>query len=242
MAGLILKSQSMYRISATTLESFRRFMEGTTSYDTEENLINTLMGLFKGNDKTKTGSAYHKILEGDYMVHDNIVSVTAEKMLWAFTMEQALPGINYHSSHPLMTHEVPVDKVYHTPQFGPIQVTGRIDGLEGTKAHDGKTKYSTVEPQNYIDSAQWKIYLDILDLDEFQYDVFEVKGFKSLSIQSPVMLPGVSFIAHDPIPCLRYDGMHDEIVTLISDFLSYIDNRQLWPLLKPALNQPELDF
>lgn len=121
----------MLRVSVTTLEKFRRYMNDESSFDTEESLIESLKGLFIGNDKTRFGSAYHKIIEGDFYTSDeDVVIVNSEANHFVFSMEQSSPAIEFKASHPLMVHEMNVSKVYETVYF-PIQVSGRIDGIEG---------------------------------------------------------------------------------------------------------------
>jgi hypothetical protein len=231
----------MQRVSVTTLEKFRRFMAGETSFDTEESLIESLKGIFKGNDKTRVGSAYHKIFEGDYLVHDNIVTVTSENQLYAFTMEQAIHAIKYYTSFPQMVHEMDISMIYETT-FGPIQVSGRVDGLNGNTVRDGKTKYKAVLATEYMNSCQWKFYLEMLNLNLFYFDVFEFIGFETLNEGTPKMIPGVTVVPHEPIECLRYANMEQDNSDLLHDFLHYIENRGFWHLLKPAKEEAELNF
>lgn len=216
-------------------------MADLSSFDTEQSLIDSLSGEFNGNDKTKTGSAYHKILEGEYEVMNNLVSVKADGLHFAFTMEQAIHGMNYHAEHDKMVHEMSIQKIYDT-RFGPIQVGGRIDGIEGVIIRDAKTKYKAVTATEYMDSCQWKFYLDILEVDQFYFDVFEFKGFDSLPDQSPIILNGVDVIPYEPIPCLRYAAMQTDVAKLLNDFLEYIDNRNFWHYLKPATTELPLTF
>ena len=53
----------MYKLSVTTIEKFRRYVVGASEYDTEQALLEAIKGVFTGNDKTRTGSCYHKIIE-----------------------------------------------------------------------------------------------------------------------------------------------------------------------------------
>ncbi len=222
----------MHRVSVTTLEKFRRYMAEASPYDTEESLIESLKGIFKGTDKTLYGSAYHKLIEGEYVACEGEVAVNIVNDLFVFTKKQYDPALKFREQRLAMIYEQDVRKIYNT-SFGPIQVTGRIDGIEFTKAHDFKTCFRAVDDQSYRDSSQWKFYLDMLELGIFQYDVFEIKGFKQL-FGSPHKLD-VDVIAHEPIICNRYKGMEAELLTLLNDFLSYINNRQFQSLLKPAL-------
>lgn len=225
----------MYRISATSLEKFRRFMNEVSPFDTEESLIQTLSGQFKGNDKTKVGGAFHKLIEGEYKKVGALYM--ADDIL--FLKEQADVALEFRTAHPFMIHEIPLSKVYNTAYF-PIQVTGRVDGLEGTIIHDHKCKFSMVKWFEYTDSIQWKIYLDVMDVDTFLYNVFAVKGFEQLPATAPFSLgTDVQITPLDPMPCLRYCTMQDDITGLLNDFIEYIRFRNLFHYLKPAMEAVE---
>jgi len=226
-----------YRISVTTLEKFRRYMTEASSFDTEEALIESIKGIFLGNDKTRVGGAFHNIIEGNYLRKGN--RVIADRV--SFTKDQADVAFGYKKKHPLMVHEISIRKTYYTNYF-PIQVSGRIDGTEGLNTHDAKTKFREVNFQDYIDSCQWKYYLDILEADIFYYDLFEVKGFKELGKMPWTLNRGVQFIAHEPLQCLRYENMEADILNLLNCFLDYMHNRKFVHLLKPAILEPELNF
>lgn len=225
----------MKRVSVTTLEKFRRFIDGVSSYDTEESLIESLKGLFKGNDKTDFGGAYHKIIEGEFEDYSGNIFVRYDKTKdFVFNASQAAPALLYRRNHPVMVHEVDVRKIYETA-YGPIQVTGRTDGIEGATVRDLKTRFKPMNDLEYANSSQWKFYLDMLGLDMFFYDVFEIKGFDALPVKKPFIMPDVQVIAHEALRCERYAGMELDVITLLNDFLQYIDNRQFSNLLKPAI-------
>ena len=83
----------------------------------------------------------------------------------------------------------------------------------------------------------------MLGIDQFYYDVFEFRGFKELP-SAEVLYVGkdVDVIYHDPIGCLWYPEAKYECQTLLNLFLEYIDNRNFFHLLKPAVAEPELNF
>lgn len=221
----------MYRISVTTLEKFRRFMSEASPFDTEESLLESIKGLFTGNPKTAFGTAYHSLLEGQYRPNGN-------GMVWAkgycFTQQQAAPALLYRSEHTAIVSEVTVSKIYETNLF-PIQVSGRVDALEGLFIRDSKTKFRQLDCHEYIDSCQWKFYCDMLQADTFYYDVFEVKGFPDDATMELKMFPDVRVEAVQSIQCIRYDGLYADIRVILDDFLAYVANRNLWQYLKPAL-------
>jgi hypothetical protein len=229
-----------YRVSVTTLEKFRRYMNEVSSFDTEESLLESIKGIFKGNDKTKTGSAFHKIIEGEFTKEKG--RIIADDV--SFTMQQAKVALDYKKRHPLMVHEISVRKTYHS-NFFPIQVSGRTDGTEGLNVHDAKTKYRSPEVQEYLDSCQWKFYLDMLDANIFYYDLFEVQGFGYVQKPGSELLllnKEVEFIPHDPLQCIRYENMVPDIMVILNGFLDYLHNRNIVHLLKPAITEPELNF
>lgn len=218
----------MYRISVTTIEKYRRYMVGASSYDTEAALLETIKGIFLGNDKTDIGGAYHKIMEGEAQVFDD--SLLADNIF--FTPEQARPALAFRERHKHMIHEIPVTKVYET-RIGPVLVSGRIDGQEGKETEDKKCKFREPDFREYTDSYQWRYYLDMLGTDLFYYDLFEVRGFTRFGFQGSVRtLPGVTFHAHERHQCVRYQQLPGDCRSMLNDFLDYIELRQLWPFLK----------
>lgn len=218
-------------------------MHDVSPFDTEEDLIKAIKRIFEGNDKTKTGGAFHKIIEDgpEYgLSYKTKAGVQVSGQLVDgifFTDDQARPAIEYRNSHPDMVHELPISRIYHAAT-GDIMVTGRIDGIEGKEIRDPKTKYRSPDFQEYSDSFQWRFYLDMIGLDIFYYDVFEVIGFDTLSQPQPHFLPDV--IIYDPLAhkCIRYDRMHDDCLQLINSFFEYIDNRNFYHLLKQPTNEP----
>lgn len=212
----------MYRISVTTLEKFRRFTVEASPYDTEAALIETIKGIFLGNDKTRTGEAFHGLIEGEYSSEAN--GFLSKGIL--FTPTQARPAFEFKKLHPSMIHEINVRKVYLIPGHE-IMITGRMDGLEGIQIRDTKTKFRSIDMQEYADSYQWRFYLDMVELDVFYYDVFEVKGFEALPLR-----PDVQFCDPETLCLYRYDSMQEDCLTLLNDFMKYIHDRNFYHLLK----------
>ena len=223
----------MYRISVTTIEKFRRYLFQASAYDTEESLLQSIKGIFTGNDKTRVGSCCHKIIEQEAHIADGGLIAQADGVQVFFTAEQAAPFVEFKRQHPRMIHEVPASKVYLT-SFGPILVTSRIDGVEGRQIQDSKTKFKTPDLREYADSYQWRFYEDMLDVDLFHYDIFEVRGFEALKGAQPYQLPGVQFLDSVRLECARYEHMGDDCRLMLQEFLDYIELRNLWKYLKLA--------
>ncbi|MFT3679817.1 MAG: hypothetical protein QM791_06140 [Ferruginibacter sp.] len=232
----------MQRVSITTLEKFSRYMNEVSSFDTEESLIESIKGLFLGNDKTKFGSAYHKLLEGDVKVTGKGLQVTADNEIFVFALPVAKPALDYKKAFPLMVQEMNLRHIYNTNHF-PIQISGRLDGINGAHVRDAKCKFRTPDWREYMESCQWKFYLDILGLQNFYYDVFEIKGFTELPKGKPYIIKDVTVIPHEPLECISYPFMHEELVQLIDSFLEYVQMKGLLQYLKPALPmENELTF
>ena len=52
-------------LRVTQLEKFRRYLSGDYDYETEQDVIDTITGDFKGNAYTYVGTAFHRIVEGN---------------------------------------------------------------------------------------------------------------------------------------------------------------------------------
>lgn len=230
----------MKKVSVTTLEKFRRYLADASPYDTKESVIDSIKGLFTGNDKTRIGSAYHKIIEGRYESMPNGSILTkADGLTFWFTEDQAAPALFYKSQHNKVVYEMPVSKVYEVPGFLPIQVVGRIDGMEGIKVRDTKTRFRHVDQSDYTESVQWKFYLDMVGERQFFYDVFEFKNFTSIQYNRQgiaALNSDVQIIAHPELSCMWDDNCYDEMIELLQMFNGFLETYGLNGFLKNADN------
>lgn len=233
----------MYKISVTTLEKFRRYMNEASAYDTEEALIESIKGTFKGNDKTNFGGAYHKIIEGDFIKQNKIV--IADNI--CFNLNQAKPALQYRFNHPVVANEIPIEKVYSIATYPDVLIKGKVDIIVGLNVRDVKCKFKYVDTREYTESCQWKFYLDMLQARNFFYDIFEVKGFNGFvspnmfyerfnsDERAPLIVSDeVEIIGHDPLECVAYPGMLEEIQSIIVDFFDFVESRNLFKYLKQA--------
>jgi len=214
-------------------------MDEVSDFDTEESLLESIKGLFTGNDKTKFGNAYHKVLEGEASPGRGGAYVTTEDGIFVFSPAVSGPAVQFKIDHPLMIHEIPLRKIYRTSYFN-IQVSSRVDGVEGAAVWDHKCKFRNPDWQEYIDSVQWKYYLDILELKTFYYNIFEIKGFDQLPAKQPYLIKDVEVIHHEPLLCEAYQDMQEDMMCLLNRFLEYIHEKDLLKYLKPAILQDDL--
>lgn len=214
-----------YRVSVSILEKFRRFREGLTQYDTEEALLDAITGKFIGNDKTKIGGAFHKIIE---KYNRNFVSGELYSDGIFFSQDQAQVAVNYKNEHPEMVPEVPIFKKYDAGDII-IQVSARADGVEGLRIRDAKTKFSPPLPTEYYNSFQWRFYLDMFEVPVFYYDLFEVTNYTGIYNDR---LPGVTIIPYEPFECLAYEHLAEDVHQLVRDFAQFIQIKNYIHLLK----------
>lgn len=211
----------MYTVRVTNLEKFRRFRdEETETYDNEQSVIDSLSGEFKGNELTTIGSAFHKIIEEKETFPSKIFSEFGV----IFNSDQVLCGFMHAENISPFIPEVPQRKLYDTC-LGKIWVTGTTDVLQGTILRDTKTKFTPPVMQDYYRSYQWRLYLDMFGLDRFIYDVFEFSGHDGTDVSN------YELKQHEPFECLRYEKMQHDIQTLLNDFMSWIDLRNLYHLI-----------
>jgi hypothetical protein len=69
----------------------------------------------------------------------------------------------------------------------------------------------------------------MLNSPAFYYDVFEVQNFQYIKNGR---LPDVEFIPYEPLECLPYEGMVEDLNTLVTDFARYMTARNFTHLLK----------
>lgn len=221
----------MLRVSVTTLEKFRRYIRETTPDDTEERLIESIAGSFVGNDYTRIGHSFHHILERGF---DKVIKDGSRFYCKGcyFSEAQLRLAIRYHKDYLFMVREVPTFKIYQVPNLGEVMITCRIDGIEGREIRDTKLKFSPVRVDQFVDSYQWRAYLDILDLDNFYFDPFYIEGYDPEKHGRDIS--SLTMTREDPIPCSRYDELTSEVHGLVIDFFQYIEAKQFFHLLKTA--------
>lgn len=206
----------------TTLESFRFWLHGQNEenemYNTEERVIENVIGVSVSSPKMSFGSCGHLIIEKP---HANRTPTGYQIGKFSFTDTQVAPLVRYAQEHPYMTREVPASKLYILPDFDLI-VTGTVDALEGINIRDNKFKFSSFDMQEYIDSAQHRFYMDMLGMKCFYYDFFRVKSFEYPQDCVKAIIEDVESLF---IPW--NDGMSEEINSLLTDFSDWVQTKGL---------------
>lgn len=229
-------------IRVTQLEAFRRYVSDSYSYVREQDVIDNLTKKFDGNDYTRIGTAFHSIVEtgnpkcekvsaGErrYTYYNKEVTepvpagraFTFEGGTVILDIEQCWVALDYRNEHPGAFHEVREYK-----DFGDAIVTGCADMIDGVEIRDIKTKYSIVNDADYIDSCQWRYYLELFEADTFHFDLFVFDGYNKDKHKGDVR--GLKLTPYSPaITCYRYPMMETDNRALLSDFLGWVESRNL---------------
>lgn len=211
-------------VRATQLEKFRRFINDVSSYDTEQSVIDTICGDFKGNTYTRIGTAFHSIIENGIprcfdLSEGCLIDVDGNDV--RFDIAQLEIALTYRDEHPGAFHEIRQYKDY-----GRAVVTGCADMIDGLEVRDIKTKYSTPSDADYINSCQWRYYLDIFGADVFHFDLFVFHGYDKDKHGYDVR--GLELTHHTPpITCYRYPEMENDNLKLLNEFMDWAESRNL---------------
>jgi hypothetical protein len=150
----------MIKVSATNLEAYRKYLDERISLDA---LMDTILRRSEPNNAMIKGTLFHEMMQTN----------EPEKYLEYFSqdcIDNARQFMNYRS--PLF--EVKTRKQYTTTK-GIVSMTGMADQILGNKVIEIKTRYSPINYNDYADSLQWRVYCDVFDVPEVQYNVFEFK-------------------------------------------------------------------
>lgn len=191
------------RISATTLEAFRRWQD---SDDPPYVFIDALYKRIEPTEAMRAGTAFHKILENA----ENVTLDRVEMNGFIFDFsdmegEIVLPKIREFK----FTKQAIIDGVN-------ITYVGVVDAMDGLTVYDHKLTFRT-KPEDYEDSMQWRCYLSWLGLKKFTYNLFQ-KGYTTAN--EPQNLIKVKDLSQ--ITFCSYPEMDAEILELTSKLIQLI--------------------
>jgi hypothetical protein len=185
------------RLSATEIDSLRYYLANEDG-DLDA-LIAQLRRQTPPTEAMMAGAALHAALEvaqpGEYRV--------LQANGFAFEMPDAeidLPAFR----------EIKATRDYF---LGDVCVTlvGKVDAVHGRRVDDHKFT-SRFDPDRFLNSYQWRVYLEIFEADEFRWNVFE--GTESQ--------PRHYFIRHvHPLRMYRYPGMIDDVEREVGKFIDF---------------------
>lgn len=218
----------MLQIRVTQIEAFRRFIEGEP-YSTEESLIESWSGVFQGNEYTRIGTGFHLLVEKGNITKDNQLII--DKNPITYNQQQIDTAMQYRAEIFPCFYEVAQKKVYKIEREE-ILVTGHCDVLKGLLIRDEKTKYSDLRSiEDYTRSYQWRFYCDIFEVPDFIFDVFQFVGYDK--DKNGYDVSGLDIKRHDPIECMAYYKMIDDLHYLLYQLIEYVKYKKLEHLFQP---------
>lgn len=212
----------MLKCRVTQIEAFRRFIEGEP-YSTEESLIESWSGIFKGNEYTRIGTGFHLLVEKGNITNFNELKIDGIPITYNF--QQIETAQDYKAEISPCFHEIRMNKVYNIEREQ-VEVSGACDALKGLLIRDIKTKYSDLRSiEDYTRSYQWRLYCDIFNVPDFTFDVFQFVGYDKDRDGYDVSC--LQMKRHDPIECMAYHKMSDDIHYLLYQLVEYIRYKRL---------------
>lgn len=186
-------------LHVTDLEQWRWYnlMEAKT----KEDLVGSLLRTEPPNDKMMMGTAWHSILENPPDVIDEV-----EKDGFVFKVECDgeifLPQVR----------EIRATKDYVVDDCV-VTLTGGCDGITAYEVGDHKLTFRP-NPENYLESYQWRAYLDIYDADVFKYFIYHgVQKGKTVSIKD-----------FSTMKMYRYPNMFEDIMVGVRGLLGFVND------------------
>lgn len=240
------------QIRVTQIEAFRRWFEQSEHNNfeiTEQSVIDSIKpNGFTGNEYTRIGTAFHSIVESgkpqcmkinngvrkflyygkeksEYVPEGRVFNING--YLVTLDKAQYCTALTYRNEHPGAFHEIRYQKDY-----GDAIVSGCADMIDGLEIRDIKTKYSSyVNDIDYVDSCQWRYYLELFGADVFHFDLFCFEGYNLEKYGTDVR--GLPLTRHTPaITCYRYGNLENDNRQLLSQFLEWCAYRNLTQYLK----------
>lgn len=200
------------RISTTTLESFRLFVQPDNEWMTEQSLLDTILGKFVQTQQVRLGKAYGLVLEqpdryrvkGGYHCED-----------YSFDDADVAPAL-------ALIDRRGVFEAKAVKAYGPVDVVAVADHLFGLHLSEFKTTAS-FNFDKYADSVQWRFMADIFEPAIITYRVFELDDHDN----GVATLKGMHNFNLFP-----YVGMQAECAALLARFCDYVTAKGLDVVLR----------
>lgn len=197
---------SSLRISATDLDAIRywRGQEDAALPD----LLAQLRREAPPTPAMERGSAFHHALE--VAQPGDLEQVAVGEYLFdlsAVSGNLSLPPIREVKS----TREYQVEDVT-------VTLVGKADAIHGRTGYDHKLT-KRMDPERYLQSYQWRVYLEVFDLDRFQWNVFvgDERG-------GPVVIRELHQLGADRYPGLSQD-LEAEIFSAVALYKAHLPER-----------------
>lgn len=220
----------MFRVTATMLEAYNRFL--TNEYATAEDLHATITGVTQVNEAMQLGSAVHTALEqwGQWLhmpPSGHEMAYNSEQYPTYMLSLQSLHENAWLANGWLQ--EVDTVCPIELPDGRVINLKCRADAIAGTTVVDHKvTGRSITEAHHkaYEQSYQWRAYLVAFGCGRFIYNLMRWEQQEN----------GVYVMTEADTAYMRdYAGMAEDVQRMVWDFIAYCDANNLTSYLhKPT--------
>lgn len=210
----------MLRISTTTIESFRLFMEPEQEWMSEDELIASIRGQFVPNHKVLLGQAFGRVLEKPeaYRVpHGYRITTRGGEETFEFSDDVMGPCLAVFDRRGAFEQKA-------TRMYDGHTVVAKADQLLGARVVENKCTLSTFDFDKYAKGCQWRFYADIFVPRVVTYNVFCL----SEAANGVIELKGIETFNLFPYP-----ELHQDCVELVRRFVEYVKARKLEGCLKP---------
>jgi hypothetical protein len=148
------------RVSVTDLDQLRYYRDDENNMELAE-LIARLKHLMPSSEAMEAGTALHKALEmaepGEFK------GLAADGFTFSFDADAEI------ELAPI--REIKAERDYLIDDCA-VTLVGKVDAINGRHVADHKFT-ARFDPDRYLDSMQWRAYLDMFDADAFQWNIFE---------------------------------------------------------------------
>lgn len=190
------------RVSATDIDSLRFYLSPPVE-EMQIGLDELLRRLRREEPPTPAmlaGTAFHKAIEiADIGEHKGLV---ADGYTFSFETDAEIdmPLIREMKA----TREYLVDDCV-------VTLVGKVDAIHGKRIDDHKLT-EKFDAEKYLESYQWRIYLEIFAADEFRWNIFEAK---------PEHPDYYLIRAVHPLTARRYPGIGEHVEREVRRFVGF---------------------
>lgn len=150
-------------------------------------------------EKMQKGTAFHKALE------------MAEPGNDCYTL--CALGYTFHILCDVDLTLPPLREIKLRKQYGDLTVSGTLDGLCGNTVTDYKTT-EQFDGERYMESLQWRFYLDLSGADRFDYQVFQMKEKKEKEYE---------VYGHHKLTQYRYADLHSDCLKAAQEYSRFAE-------------------
>lgn len=188
------------RVSASDIDALRYFLA-----DDDAELADLLAQLRRETPPTEAmtvGTALHAALEICQPGSHGELSANGYTFEFRADCEIDLPEIRECKA----TQDYQIDGCL-------VTLVGKVDAIHGLRVDDHKFT-SRYDAERFLNSYQWRVYLDIFGADEFRWNVFE--GRQDTSDPQRYVIYNVHQLTTH-----RYPGMEEDVRRAVRTFLGF---------------------